>query len=177
MTTIAYRNGILASDSRETACDGHHAYVITDTNTKIQRLHTAHGRRLLFAGGGNSEEVEIIRRSVLEGREPPELESAEALIVDEADDRCCLYEGHIWIEVKEPFYAIGTGAPYALAAMRAGADAIQAAEIGTAMDPNSGGDTQYLTTDKHKGVDQDSVIDRPISELDSDFPSDLQTAS
>ena len=109
MTTIAYRDGVLASDSRETA-SGSSSYVITDKSKKVHRVHTTHGRTYLYASCGSSEQGEMMRRSIMAGQEPPELEEVEALLVCQLTGRYWLYEGHIWIEVTEPFFAIGSGA-------------------------------------------------------------------
>jgi hypothetical protein len=152
MTTIAYRDGILACDSCESDDKG---YVLTLRAEKIYRFYVPGlGERkygmgeCLFGGAGDSESIERLVRAV-KANEAIELEDTEALLI-EPDDSYWLYEGALWIKGKLPYYALGTGAPYATAAFRAGCDAIRAAEIGRDMDPGSGGPIQVLTTDRHK---------------------------
>ena len=145
MTTIAYRDGILAADSRETDDKG---YVLTDSSLKLYRVDVPNHGECLLGGAGDSESIERLRRALIAG-EDIELEDTEALLIL-PDGAYFLYEGHIWTEGLLPYYALGTGGGYATAAFRAGADAIRACEIGAAMDPLSGGEISVLTTEQHK---------------------------
>ena len=43
-----------------------------------------------------------------------------------------------WTEVKQPYFAIGSGTPYAIAALAAGKSAKEAIKISSKFDPNSG---------------------------------------
>lgn len=131
MTTVVFRDGVLASDSRVTVND----MVSTDKQTKVHRLRD--GR--LYGWAGSVEDAERLRISLRKGEAPPRLDNISALLID-GDGVIHLYEGNIWIEQKgEPYYAVGSGAPYALGAMDAGADAIAAAKIAIKRDVNSGG--------------------------------------
>lgn len=131
MTTIVYRDGTLAGDSRVTVND----MIDTDKKTKVHRLRD--GR--LYGWAGGVEDAERLHIALRKGTEPPRLECISALLID-TDGTIQLYEGNIWIEQKgEPYYAVGSGAPYALGAMDAGADAIAAAKIASKRDVNSGG--------------------------------------
>lgn len=131
MTTIVYRDGTLAGDSRVTVAD----MVSTDKQTKVHRLRD--GR--LYGWAGGVEDAERLRIALRKGQEPPRLENISALLI-EVTGTIHLYEGNIWIEQKgEPYYAVGSGAPYALGAMDAGASAIDAARIAIKRDVNSGG--------------------------------------
>ena len=64
MTTIAYRAGVLASDSRETVGEE----IIRDDATKIHRLPDGS----LYAGAHTSEQIELVRLAVLKGEELPD---------------------------------------------------------------------------------------------------------
>lgn len=137
MTTIVYRDGILAGDSRVTVED----MVSTDKATKVHRLRDGS----LFGWAGGVEDAERLRLSLRKRQDPPKLECISALLIA-PDGTISLYEGNIWIEQKgERYYAVGTGAPYALGAMDAGASAVDAAKIAVKRDINSGGKVKTVS--------------------------------
>jgi ATP-dependent protease HslVU (ClpYQ) peptidase subunit len=135
MTTIAYRDGVLAADSRE--CD--EGIVVDNRCTKVFRLPD--GR--LFAAAGSSEDGYRLLIALQKNHTPPSLEEVSAILVL-LNGTFWLYEGNVWRVQKGKFYALGTGAPFAYAAMKAGADARKAAAIGAELDPNSGGKVKFL---------------------------------
>lgn len=130
MTTVAYRDGVLAADSRITSGD----MVVSDKATKVHRLRSGH----LFGWAGTAEDAEMLKRSLQKGHKPPPNLDVIALLATPLDG-LKVFEGNIWVPVKDPYYAIGTGAPYAIGAMDAGADACKAATIGSKRDTSSGG--------------------------------------
>jgi len=134
MTTIVYKDGVLAGDGRVTVND----MVVTDKATKVHKIKGG----WLYGWCGGVEDAEILKRALRKGLPDqlnnPQLNNITALLIDHAGT-IALYEGSIWIVQKEPYYAIGSGSPYALGALDAGADAIAAAKIATARDTNSGG--------------------------------------
>lgn len=131
MTTIVYRDGVLAGDSRVTIDD----MVSTDKQTKVHKLRD--GR--LYGWAGGVEDAERLRQALRKNAPPPALQEISALLID-TDGAIHLYEGNIWIEQKgEPYYAVGSGAPYALGALDAGCSALDAAKIAIKRDINSGG--------------------------------------
>lgn len=136
MTTIAVRAGWMAADSRET--DTHealdHCFITTDKSVKIFRLPD--GR--VYGGADASEDIQRLYLSLLKKAPPPALGHITALLMHPSG-KVEIYEGNIWARVHEPFYAIGTGAAFAVAAMKAGANARRAVKIATEMDPYSGG--------------------------------------
>lgn len=149
MTTIAARAGVMASDSRET--DVHEAletcFVVSNSSKKIWRLPD--GR--LFGGSDASEDITRLYIALEKHYGPPKLDHVCGLLIN-LDGSMELYEGNIWVKIKSPFYAIGTGAAYAMAAMHAGATAEKAAAIGAMMDPYSGGRIQVLKVRKSSRI-------------------------
>ena len=143
MTTIAYRDGILAADGRLTS---HNDTVLSDNAQKIHRLSNGE----LFALCG----AEQFREPVLEALEDPDLGLPEA--VDEGigftailvglDGSLRIYEGSGgWIPIHDDFVAFGTGADFAYGAMEAGANAEGAVEIAIRRDVYSGGTVVTMT--------------------------------
>lgn len=141
MTTIAYRDGILAGDGRETDVsdytDG--AMVVRDNLKKVHRLKD--GR--LFAAAGSSEAGTRLLIATQNGQSLPKLEDMTAIMIDR-DGRIWLFEGNMWVQHRAPYYAIGSGNVCAMCAMDAGADAITAAKIGARRDPFSGGKVSWV---------------------------------
>lgn len=147
MTTIAVRAGVMASDSRETDGDEdlENCFVVSNKSKKITRLPD--GR--LYGGSGSSEDILRLQMALEKQYGPPKLDHVYGLLVN-LDSSIDIFAGNIWVKIKEPFYAIGTGAAYAMAAMHAGATAKRAAEIGAMMDPYSGGKVQVLKVRRRK---------------------------
>jgi 20S proteasome alpha/beta subunit len=138
MTTIAYRDGVLAGDGRETfVSEGESPMVNRDDCVKIFRIPD--GR--LFGAAKTSEDIERLYRALMQGRKlwpTPKCSDINAIIVDR-DENIWSYEGRLWIKVVAPYYAVGSGAHFALPAMDAGATAAEAVAIGCKRDPFSGG--------------------------------------
>lgn len=140
MTTITARDGVMAGDSRITDGDDNDTgFVVSGSERKIFRLRD--GR--LFGGSGDSEEIDILKLSLKKNHFTPHLSHVNGIVIF-PDKTTFLYQGKLWTKIREPFYAIGSGAGYAMAAMYAGADAIEACKIGAMMDPFSGGRIRHL---------------------------------
>lgn len=144
MTTIAYRRGVLASDSRVTMVEqGESPYITSDKEKKIWRLPDG---RLFAAAKGCEDGIrlyDLMRKS--QKKWPSlKLEDINAICID-TDGSIHFYEGTIWQRVKEPWIAIGSGSRVgAIPALMAGASAIDAVKIGIRCDPYSGGRVQVL---------------------------------
>jgi len=141
MTTIAYRNGILAADSMITAG----SRIVTSTNaTKIVRL--SDGR--LFGHCGQMRHMKPLV-AYLEGKSEryPDMEKDATAIVVHPDGRVELHFGRhpdeAFAEDAE-FYAIGSGSELALGAMAVGATSIEAVHAAIRFDTCSGGDVKHL---------------------------------
>lgn len=141
MTTIAYRDGILAGDGRETDINDHTdgAMVLRDNLKKVHRLKD--GR--LFGAAGSSEAGARLLIAMQTGQSLPKLEDMSAIMVD-LDGKVWVFEGNMWVRHNTPYYAIGSGNVCAICAMDAGADAITAAKIGARRDPFSGGKVSWV---------------------------------
>lgn len=142
MTTIVYRAGVLACDSRETQTNGEPGdlgYIVRDHCKKIYRLRD--GR--LFGAAHSSEDGDRLLMALQKKQIPPALDDVEGLLID-LEGNMTLYQGHIWVPVKEPFYAIGSGARFAMVALKMGASAPKAVKAALTMDMYSGGPIQVL---------------------------------
>lgn len=141
MTTIAYRDGIMAADSRAYAGSKHPI----GTKAKIHRL--ADGS-LFGASSSKVGQCDKLRRIVEERGVTATLDDdvpVQAIVVCPS--------GEIWYfndndsfsgPVDAEFIAIGSGEEYAHGAMMMGADAARAVEIAIACDPWTGGQVQML---------------------------------
>lgn len=130
MTTICYRDGVLAGDSRVTVGD----MVLSDNILKVHRL----SNNTLLGWAGSAEHAHILKEAMTNGGEIHGTLDVLALWIQE-DGTIYLWEGNTFIKQSEPYYAIGSGSPYAIGAMDAGATAEAAAQIGSRRDVGSGG--------------------------------------
>ncbi len=131
MTTVAYRDGVLAADSQATNAD-----LRTGTAQKVFGLHDGS----LAAGlGAACQALPLIEwlRNGKQGERPPTGDGA--VIHVEADDKITVYDSGGWQELdRQPFRAWGSGAGLALGAMSAGASAEEAVAIAIRFDIYSG---------------------------------------
>lgn len=134
MTTIAYKDGILAGDTLST-CNG----LRDDYGTKIWRV----GRVLVGAAGSRGECLRF-REWVAGGLVgSPPLTETNGIVVSPASVVCWSEKG-CW-PVSAPFYAIGTGYELALGAMAHGASADEAVRIAAQFDTRTGGEVTALS--------------------------------
>lgn len=148
MTTIAYRDGHMAGDGRETAWEkGESIFIIRDDCVKVYRLPD--GR--LFGGARTSEDISRLYDALLDSckegandRWPcPKLDDINAICVD-TDGTIRTYEGRRWEITTMKYYAVGSGSYAAFVAMDAGASAERAVELAKGRDPYSGGKVTVL---------------------------------
>lgn len=141
MTTIAYRDGTLAADTRATVGDNVLGNVI-----KIAR--NSNGDLAGAAGMASYSYTFLKWFTSLETGEPP-----QAVKDDQTFDRGVIFRktGQIIVfeptgryECTAPYYALGSGRPEALGAMFAGADAETAIKAAAAHDANTGGNITVL---------------------------------
>lgn len=138
MTTIAYKDGILAGDQRLSG-DSH---IWHDKSRKVFRLRDGS----LFGACGDNGAGEVLLRGLKKGVLCPELPKdaeIDAILVT-AEGKVLLWEAGIWMKWPEPFVAIGSGRTFALAVMRLGHDAVTAVKAGVAGDVHSGGRVQTV---------------------------------
>lgn len=135
MTTIAFREGVLAADTLVSGGGVRLGYV-----TKVRKLGS-----VLAAGAGTMSFVQGFLDWFAAGMEgdPPETGGEfEGLIIH--DGRVVTWNDG-WDSLAAPFYAIGSGKYQALGAMAAGATAEEAVRAAILTDCYSGGPIDILT--------------------------------
>ena len=132
MTTIAYRDGVLAGDTQ----------VSGGIKTYSPKVFTTKGGQLV---GGAGDLVSVLVFVDWVGRpksERPDLshdDDFEALVIS-PDGGVEWWDNTLRpVPVPEPFYAIGSGELAAMGAMERGASAEEAVEAGIKWDSQSGG--------------------------------------
>lgn len=142
MTTIAYRDGILAADSRtsiQTEAGGSRFF-------KCEKLYRVlRGGVLNIVGLAGESASGLV---FLDWYQSGDKETPEKLITGEADftalvlNRSGLFEFDKWCrgeKILGRFYAVGSGAKAALGALHMGANARTAVRIACKVDPYSAG--------------------------------------
>lgn len=145
MTTIAYKEGIMAADSRASEGDTH----VTECQ-KIFKLENG----AYLGSSGDDDDREVIE--LLSQASPSKMPSRKKLAALELQYSGILVfpsgkvfkievehneERQAWagsvFEIKDKMCAIGSGASFAYGAMEAGVDAVKAVEIACRRDINS----------------------------------------
>jgi ATP-dependent protease HslVU (ClpYQ) peptidase subunit len=142
MTTIAARAGVIAGDGRETDDDT----VVSKTARKVFKLPD--GR--IVGLSGQTDLMHQLLQALKHKHPTPVLGDKVGALMYDLKGKLWLYEGVMWMRADReyPYYAIGSGRCYALAAMHAGADAVKACKIGAEMDPFSGGLVRHVALKK-----------------------------
>ncbi len=143
MTTIAYRDGVLAADTRATSGD----VIVGSSALKIAKR----GRVMAAASGTSAYARRFMDwfRSGMKGDPPPSIDPNDhdtfcwGLLVT-GDDRRVLLQQPGWIVERGPYFAMGSGRDFALGAMAHGASAEEAVRAAIAHDVYSGGDITVL---------------------------------
>ena len=137
MTTIVYRKGVIAADTRIMSGDWLSPY----RGRKILQL--ADGG--LIGLSGDPTRLDEFKRYVEgPGYEPLDLaDEATGIWITPYGD-VSIYSGKSSRRVLGPFAVIGSGTPAALAALHMGADARRAVEIAMLVDPCTGGEIETL---------------------------------
>jgi hypothetical protein len=144
MTTIAYKNGVIAADSRVTVDSEAGGSRNFHTEKLFRRRVNINGieQEVIMATAGESAPGSLFVEQFGSGKSLPEIRDVfgdsdvdfTVLLVTQAGlfevDKWCVME-----PVYEPFYAIGSGAKLAMGAMEAGASAARAVEIACKRDP------------------------------------------
>lgn len=155
MTVVAYKSGIMASDSLAT--DPFSGDVFTAKCSKIFRL--SNGALLGESGDYDSRDLQEMLSRATPKKLPSRREIAETRIhyagllvfpkgeIFEIFCHLTSYENSDdWeaavIRIPDNFHAVGSGAPYALSAMRIGSSAIKAVEHAIEMNAFCGGRVQ-----------------------------------
>jgi hypothetical protein len=142
MTTIAFRDGIVAFDSRFSEDNG------TITPPGLIKAQPGRRHRVIYAWAGiHSEALTVVRkiedmatppwrrkRSVKLGLKDDETE----IVIVTADNEVFTIDYRGWYPVRLPFLALGSGKDAALGAMYMGATARRAVAVACLVDATSG---------------------------------------
>lgn len=140
MTTICYKDGILAADTAVSTNEH-----IVGTTSKIFRIEAD-----IFGVSGSLADITKLKK----------WEGIDSLEKMGLSDQSCIYwidefgilreiEGDTVLpEIEAPFYACGTGGNFALGAMAHGASAAQAVKIAATHDLATNDDVQALNCGK-----------------------------
>lgn len=149
MTTVAYKDGVIASDSALTYGN---AYI--GTSKKVWKFGT--GALYGICGMGDDRPLRRLLEKVKTEDELPSVAQLQEVKGD-MEALFILPDGQVFsiatdenasvFPVEDAHHAIGRGRKFAIGAMDAGADAIKAADIGSHRDINSGGSIQVLYLD------------------------------
>lgn len=133
MTTIAYRNGILAADGQ--AMNGE--WIQTGS---VRKLHRLSNGSVCGVTGEFTKGLSFLNWLDGDRENPrPEMGDAWRVIELQSDGTLLVHEAGGTFEPDIEFCAWGSGAPPANAAMIMGADATRAVEVAAMIDPNTGG--------------------------------------
>jgi ATP-dependent protease HslVU (ClpYQ) peptidase subunit len=164
MTTIAYRDGVLAADSRLTVDYGSGAR--KHTTKKLFRKRITEGKKsydVIIATAGESSPGMVFLDWYGSGKPIPDM------FLHMGGDFTCLvltpkglYEYDVYCRgelIEEEFYAVGSGSMAALAAMHCGKSAVEAVRIASRIDPYTGGRiiVESIIKPEAKNVSQKAV--------------------
>lgn len=137
MTTIAYKDGVIASDSRLTSGS-------TITSDSSNKRYMRHG--VSFFMCGHKPDYEPFIDAYFDGRRPKEEVDAEAFVVDGGQVfRAGAHKGELWVQPAIDPSAIGSGSQHALTAMDMGATAAEAVKMAIKRDTGTGGRVRVCT--------------------------------
>jgi ATP-dependent protease HslVU (ClpYQ) peptidase subunit len=139
MTTIAYRGGIIAADSRET-WEGEAGGTSIMRCTKLYRKRVAK-RDVILATAGASFTGMVFVDWYGSGKDVPT--SLTNATLEEDFDVVILDRGKVYVsnhmcrpvEIDQPFFSVGSGRKAAMGAMHCGRTAKGAVEIACLVDP------------------------------------------
>ena len=134
MTVIAWDGQTLAADRQST-------FGGTPARTKkvfrVRRRET--GEVVLFGCAGDTGCCQAYARWARgEGERPPTLRNLLIMAIDEKGRIWCAQEDLNWYRIGAKFWALGSGANYALAAMACNRGAVAAVKIAQRFDVNCG---------------------------------------
>jgi hypothetical protein len=144
MTTIAWDGTTLAGDKRATAGTVHH------TITKVRRGETGN----LVGYAGNCALGEQVFAWLCEGGERPDGQFDKndfcQVIEITPEGHCLKHERYGSFRIEDPFFAVGSGADFALMAMACGKTAVEAVQLTGRFDTNTGNGIDVLTLEPVK---------------------------
>lgn len=134
MTTVVYRDGVLASDSRVTCND-------TIERGAYQKVYNLRDGSLFGWCGSMSDATKMLAYIEADAdTDEPMWKGDTTVISVDPKGRMWVNEGEgVWLRQKGKFGAWGSGSPFAYGALEFGADAVQAVKVARKFDGNTGG--------------------------------------
>jgi ATP-dependent protease HslVU (ClpYQ) peptidase subunit len=160
MTTLAYKQGVLAGDTLVTYGDAK----LPGHERKVHKLRNG----CLFGAAGIAAQIDILKEAVQKGQfdNPPMLKEVDALLVHPSG-QCETYERGRWCQTNAPYAALGSGHDFAMAVMAFGGSAKDAVRIAIKLDKGSGGKVQSVSIkQKEKAI----AAARTTTGLAGEFP-------
>lgn len=144
MTVIAYKAGILAADR---------LLDLGGVKTSVTKIFIMRRHLVGAAGDGRAclDALEWFRLGRKASSWPVDKDLDVHLLTIDTQGRVRFFDCGSAEVIEEPFYAIGTGAPFALAAMSMGANARRAVSIASRWDTACGNGCDVLTLDDARG--------------------------
>lgn len=136
MTTIAYKDGVIAYDSRRT-CDGR---IVTDSADK-KRERDGHA----FFGCGSTSDILNLIDAFFGENIKGECDAQVIVVFEGCVAEIIWSEGRLFNYPIDHDYAIGSGSDNAITAMDMGATAVEAVEMAKKRDTGTGGLIRTLT--------------------------------
>ena len=130
MTTIAFKNGVLAADSM--ACIG-------NRKSTTKKIHIVDGKFVIAGAGALADIMRVVEYVYENGlSECTRLFDIEAfpsaIAIDINSGTPYRLERGVWLAITDEYYAVGSGADFALGAMAMGADAVAAVQHACSLD-------------------------------------------
>lgn len=141
MTTIAYKDGVIAYDSLVTAGD---TVMYDDFDKKSER------DGVLFFGAGTNSDIQLLIAAYFGDVPGFDLDARALAFRDGRLSVLCFSEGRVYESdvLLDRHYAIGSGRDHAFTAMDMGATAYQAVELAAKRDTGTGGKIRAFTLPK-----------------------------
>ena len=147
MTTVAYKDGIMAFDSRVTSDYSHIGYMTKGRKTSKFLVSTCgsveEGEMFMdwIAGGGITADRKLFGLD-------KDLDNFIGMCVNKSG-KVFIYESKLYpFVIDAPFHAIGSGADFAIGAMAAGKSATDAVKIAAKFDLATGGAIRTISWGK-----------------------------
>ncbi|EGH43290.1 hypothetical protein [Pseudomonas syringae] len=141
MTTIAYKDGVIAYDSRRT-CDGR---IVTDSADK-KRERDGHA----FFGSGSTSDILNLIDAFFGAKIEGECDAQVIAVHGGQVTEIIWAEGRLFKYPVDHEYAIGSGSDNAITAMDMGATAAEAVEMAMKRDTATGGQVRTLSVPQAK---------------------------
>ena len=131
MTTIAYKDGVLASDRRATSG--------SEPPMTVDKLYQLNNGAVLGFAGMLDEGFRVVDwiNAGMYPDEKPKVQHSEFIYLT-VDGPFYMEKFLRLLPIVDPFFAIGSGAQYALGAMASGRSAAEAVEVASRFDPLTG---------------------------------------